>query len=78
MWWLAVVLVPLLALAALWLIGERGHLMLPSTRRAPRTPRCGEGGGGGTGPRRRWGLLDAVHGYVYGRWTFQYIKVAIQ
>jgi Pyruvate/2-oxoacid:ferredoxin oxidoreductase delta subunit len=51
------------ALLALWLVGERGHLLLPSTRRALRERR--------TSPRG--GLLNALHGYVYGRWTYEYI-----
>jgi hypothetical protein len=35
MWWLLLFLsVPVGALAILWLVGERGHLVLPSTRAA--------------------------------------------
>lgn len=47
--------VALALVAALWLVGERGRLILPSTRRFLRA-----------GAR--------LHGYVYGRWTRQYIK----
>jgi len=71
--WLVAVLVILLvllvsALIALWLIGERGHLMLPSTRAAML-----ERGGGG----KRGSLFNSLHGYVYGRWIFQYIDFCI-
>jgi ferredoxin len=82
LWLLLIPLVPLALLATLWLIGERGHLMLPSTRSAlgigkPRRP-SGTGGrarssGNGTGHE----LLNALHGYVYGRWPYQYISFAI-
>jgi NAD-dependent dihydropyrimidine dehydrogenase PreA subunit len=65
---LAVFLVPLGALLVLWVIGERGHLMLPSTR-AGLTERRGSG--------RRGSLLNALHGYVYGRWPYQYIRFAV-
>ncbi len=78
----AVVFVLVLALVALWLFGERGHLILPSTRRA--MPR---GGGGrsarseqkvsATGPPRRHVMFDALHAYIYGRWTNQYIYALI-
>jgi ferredoxin len=50
------------ALAALWVVGERGHLMLPSTRQFMR--------------EHGWrGLLNGQfwHAYFYGRWTNQYI-----
>lgn len=46
-------------LLTLWLIGERGKLLLGSTRRFFR-----EGGG--------------LHGYVYGRWTQQYINLLLK
>ena len=52
----------LLLLAGLWLFGERWRLLRPSTRRSLR-----EGGFG----------LNALHGYVYGRWTNQYVDVLI-
>ncbi|MBM3745557.1 MAG: 4Fe-4S dicluster domain-containing protein [Acidobacteria bacterium] len=42
----------------LWIVGERGRLLLGSTRRFFR-----EGG--------------RLHGYVYGRWTRQYIDVLL-
>jgi ferredoxin len=70
-WLLAPVAVLLAALATLWLVGERGHLALPSTRAAWRGARSGGAHGGG----RRGGLLTAVHGYIYGRWTEQYIRL---
>jgi ferredoxin len=52
-------------LAALWLVGERGHLALTSTRANLRERRA-DGGPGGS-------LLQALHGYIYGRWPEQYI-----
>ena len=58
-------------LGALWLVGERGHLLLPSTRAALGTRERGRH------RRRHGGLLNAVHGYVYGRWPFQYIGFCI-
>jgi NAD-dependent dihydropyrimidine dehydrogenase PreA subunit len=54
----------LAATAALWLFGERGRLVLPSSLRMVRA-----------GGRRRF--LPGLHGYVYGRWTNQYINVLI-
>jgi NAD-dependent dihydropyrimidine dehydrogenase PreA subunit len=54
-------------LAVLWLVGERGHLALPSTRAALRARRADGGPGGG--------LLPALHGYVYGRWSEAYIRL---
>ena len=77
LWLLAIPVVLVVGLVVLWFVGERGHLMLPSTRAAV----LGRGGGSasaaGSGGRRR-SLLTAVHGYVYGRFTFQYIRVAIR
>ncbi|MGD8868867.1 MAG: hypothetical protein PVI01_14660, partial [Gemmatimonadales bacterium] len=79
LWLVLIPLVPLAGLAALWLIGERGHILLPSTRAAIR--RTGEGERhrtrGGNGEPRRFGFLTAIHGYVYGRWPYQYIDFAI-
>jgi ferredoxin len=69
MLWLFVILgVPVAALIALWLVGERGHLLLPSTRAAITGPRDGE---------RQTSLWRALHGYVYGRWPYQYISFCI-
>ncbi|MGD2135735.1 MAG: 4Fe-4S binding protein [Gemmatimonadales bacterium] len=72
MWWALLIVVPIVALLVLWVVGERGHVMLPSTRRAiaGRRDRARSDGGGG-------GVLRAVHGYAYGRFTYQYIKIAI-
>jgi len=64
LWLLLIPTLILLSLAALWVIGERGHLMLPSTREALTSRQ--DGG--------RGGLWNALHGYVYGRWCYQYIK----
>lgn len=54
-------------LAMVWLVGERGHLMLPSLRRA-----LGEYGW--------WRLFtpQGLHLFVYGRWTPQYLGVLIK
>lgn len=49
----------LIALLAGWLAAERGRLLLPSTRQFLK-----EAGFG----------LNALHGYIYGRWTRQYIS----
>jgi NAD-dependent dihydropyrimidine dehydrogenase PreA subunit len=54
------------AVAGVWLFGERGRLLLPSTREALRV--------GG------WrGILNgsALHGYVYARWSNQYLRLLI-
>jgi len=69
-WVLVVPGAALAALAALWVAGERGHLILPSTRHALRERRTG------TGSRRS--VLNAAHGYVYGRWPYWYIKWAMR
>jgi len=68
LWLLVIPGALLLLLAALWLVGERGHLMLPSTRATLReSARAG----------RRPALLTGLHGYVYGRWPYQYISFCI-
>lgn len=51
-------------MAALWLIGERGRLLLPSSRRSVRL--------------MGWSQIlrpVTLHSYVYGRWTSQYMAV---
>ena len=68
LWLLLILLVPLTALALLWVVGERGHLILPSTQAAIRKSRSNG---------RNGRVAKAIHGYVYGRWTFQYIKFCI-
>jgi len=60
---LAVIGALLVVVLALWLFGERWRLLRRSTRRMVR-----EGGFG----------LNAWHGYVYGRWTNQYVNLLIQ
>jgi NAD-dependent dihydropyrimidine dehydrogenase PreA subunit len=50
------------ALLVLWLAGERGRLLRPSTRRLFR-----ESGS--------W--LNGLHGYIYGRWTNQYVDALL-
>ncbi len=75
LWLLTVVGAVVLGLAVLWLVGERGHLILPSTRAVVRG-----GAGSQTGPRAgpRRSLLTNLHAYAYGRFTYQYIGVAIK
>jgi len=76
MLWLLVPLIVLAAaITAFWLIGERGHLLLPSTRAGWQAARSA-----GASPARSTSasgspVLTALHGYVYGRWTEQYIRV---
>jgi ferredoxin len=70
-WLLLPIVILVAALAGLWLVGERGHLLLPSTRAA--LAQRGRRGGSG-GRHGRGSLLTAIHGYVYGRWTEQYIR----
>ncbi len=79
----SILLLAFFALFALWVFGERGQLMLPSTRRA--MPRRG-GKRSSARPEhkahaakkpRRHAVFDAVHAYVYGRWTNQYIYALI-
>lgn len=69
------------ALGALWIFGERGHLILPSTRAAMRprrsTSRSVKRVSGGPPSQHKPSLFDAIHAYVYGRWTNQYIAVLI-
>jgi NAD-dependent dihydropyrimidine dehydrogenase PreA subunit len=60
MLWL-LLLIPAAALA-LWLAGERGRLLRPSTRRLFRA----------SGSWR-----NALHGYVYARWTNQYVDALL-
>jgi ferredoxin len=70
---MALVLVPTIAvlgLAGLWLVGERGHFVLPSTRKAIRGRLDGPVNSG-----TRAGLLTGLHAYAYGRWTEQYIRL---
>ncbi len=58
--------IPLTAILALWLFGERWRLIQPSTMRFLR-----EGG------LRRLLNGKALHAYFYGRWTNQYISMLI-
>jgi NAD-dependent dihydropyrimidine dehydrogenase PreA subunit len=50
----------------MWLVGERGHLMLRSTWES--TKMMGW---------KRVLTLKSLHGYVYGRWTAQYLRFVI-
>lgn len=64
LWLLLIPGLIVVGLLTLWLIGERGHLMLPSTRVALASREVG----------KRGGVLNTLHGYVYGRWCYQYIS----
>jgi Pyruvate/2-oxoacid:ferredoxin oxidoreductase delta subunit len=55
------------AAPALWLYGERGHLILPSTRKV-----------WALGRQRGESLGMQAHGYVYGRWPKEYIGWALK
>jgi Pyruvate/2-oxoacid:ferredoxin oxidoreductase delta subunit len=55
-----------LSLFGFWLVGERGKLLLPSTWKTMKE----------LGLRRILNL-QALHGYIYGRWNHQYIKFMI-
>ena len=57
----------LVASVGLWLVGERGRLLLPSTRQLIRQF-----------PPRRFFTLRGLHFYVYGRWPRQYIGLSIR
>ncbi len=61
--------VVLLGLVALWVVGERGHLILPSTRNAMRQRGATPGGAA-----RSIAVLTKIHGYIYGRFIYQYIR----
>ncbi len=58
--------VVLLTLLGLWLVGERGRLLLPSSWKVMK----------GVGPRRLFSL-KYLHGYIYGRWNRQYINLLL-
>jgi len=74
-WLLVPVVVLLAAIGSFWLIGERGHLLLPSTRAGLEAARRSGSGGGSRSGRAPSSVLTAFHGYVYGRWTEQYIRI---
>ncbi len=61
-----IVIAILLVVLILWLFGERWRLLRPSTWRFMQ-----EGG------LRQLLNLNALHAYVYGRWTNQYINVLV-
>ena len=56
----------LIAVACLWIFGERGRLLFVSTWQGLRA--------GGLGNLLN---LKSLHMYVYGRWTNQYINVLL-
>ncbi len=76
---IAIPLVLFAGLLGLWIFGERGHLLLPSTRAAlrPRPKRTQADKPASSLPRRRHGPLDPLHAYIYSRWTNQYISAFI-
>ncbi len=65
LWLLLIPGLIMVGLLTLWLVGERGHLMLPSTRAALASREVGQ----------RGGVLNALHGYVYGRWSYYHGKI---
>jgi ferredoxin len=65
--WLILAGASLLVVFVLWLVGERGTLLLPSTSKFIRM----------AGPRRLLNLT-ALHGYVYLRLQKQYLKFLIR
>ena len=85
---LGLIFVLFAAILGLWIFGERGHLMLPSTRHALGLDRKRKKGQTPrsvpththphphphTTPHPKPGLLDPLHAYVYARWTNQYIS----
>ncbi len=73
LWLLLIPGVLVAAVGMLWLVGERGHLILPSTRSALRQRTEGSER---TSKSKR-SRLNALHSYVYGRWPFQYIEFCI-
>jgi len=72
-----------LGLFTLWIFGERGHLILPSTlaiarpRKIKRDAHTPKRIHSGTPSKHKPSAFDALHAYVYGRWTNQYISVLI-
>ena len=56
----------LLGLLTLWLFGEQWRPLRPSTWAMVREARL-----------RKMGPLKLVHGYLYGRWTTEYIRVVL-
>lgn len=53
-------------LTVIWLFGERWHLLRPSTLKFMQV-----------GGLRNLVNLNALHAYIYGRWTNQYINVLV-
>ena len=64
---LTVVGVVLFSLLIIWLLGERGKLMRPSTLELLRANGW-----------RRFLKLSALHGYLYLRWSNQYVQLALR
>ncbi len=80
----AILVLFLLLVAGLWIFGERGHLILPSTMRTIRQTRGRKSSvkpstsvAGPPPSSRPMGILKQLEGYVYGRWTNQYISVLL-
>ncbi len=70
--------IPLVALTTIWIIGERGHLILPSTKAiifgSKKTHRPGNKR---RGSKKRGSILEKLHGYIYGRFLYQYISIVV-
>jgi ferredoxin len=64
---LLILLTLVILLVGLWIIGERGRLLRPSTRKLIREMGW-----------RRVLKLDFLHAYIYGRWTRLYIGGSIR
>jgi len=62
---LIIIGLPLVLVLFLWLFGERWRLLRSSTWRLMK-----EGG-------FKYSILEGPHGYIYGRWTNQYVKTMI-
>ena len=58
--------VTLIVIMAFWLVGERGRFVLPSSMKMMRERGL-----------RRCFSLSALHAYIYGRWTKQYVRFFI-
>ncbi len=73
LWLLLIPAIPLVLIATVWIVGERGHLILPSTKAAIR----GSGSPSEDRTTDRGGMLTKLHAYIYGRFLYQYINIAV-
>jgi len=72
-WLLLIPGIPAFLLAAIWIVGERGHIVLPSTWAAIRGSKSDSREKGVS----KTGILTKIHGYIYGRFVYQYISIAV-